>query len=76
MESYSSKVQAEQLLGRLRPYSDTDNTLFVEVVDIGFKRAQKMFNERQKVFRKKCLKVTYLNMDDILRKEADCNGDN
>lgn len=62
VESYSSEVQAEQLVGRLRPYSEEDNTLFVEIVDIGFKRAYQMYKARQKVFLKKCLKVTQIDL--------------
>lgn len=70
LESYSSEVQAEQLVGRLRPYSEDDNTLFVEIVDIGFKRAQRMFKDRQKIFLKKCLKVTQIDLTKYIIKEG------
>ena len=67
VETYSSEVQAEQLVGRLRPYSENENTVFIEAVDRGFKKAHDMFKRRQKIFLKKCLKVTYLDLDSYLK---------
>lgn len=67
VETYSSEVQAEQLVGRLRPYSETENTVFIEVVDTGFRKAHDMFKRRQKVFLRKCLKVTYLDLNSYLK---------
>ena len=60
-ESYSSNVQADQVSGRLREYSKTDNTFYVELVDIGFPKVYKMYRGRLPVFKKKCLKI--LNID-------------
>lgn len=56
-EAYSSTVQADQVSGRLREYSSTDNTFYVELVDIGFPKVYKMFKSRLSVFKKKCLKI-------------------
>lgn len=63
-ESYSSKVEAEQVSGRLRKYSDNDKTFYIELVDTGFKRAYEMYKQRLKVFKNKCYKVTTINLKD------------
>ena len=60
-EAYSSAVQADQVSGRLREYSETDNTFYVELVDIGFPKVYRMYRSRLPVFKKKCLKL--LNID-------------
>lgn len=56
-EAYSSTVQADQVSGRLREYSEHDNTFYVELVDVGFPKVYKMYQKRQSVFKKKCLKL-------------------
>lgn len=60
-EAYSSAVQADQVPGRLREYSDHENTFYVELVDMGFQKVYKMYRTRLPVFKKKCLKL--LNID-------------
>ncbi len=56
-EAYSSKVQAEQISGRLREYSPTAYTFYVELVDIGFSKVYDMYRRRQPVLKKKCVKM-------------------
>lgn len=53
-EAYSSKIIANQTSGRLRVYSDEDDSFYIELVDIGFNRAYKMYKSRLSVFKKKC----------------------
>ena len=56
-ESYSSAVQADQVSGRLREYSEHDKTFYVELVDIGFKKVYTMYKNRLPIFKKKCAKI-------------------
>ena len=65
-ESYSSKVSAEQMSGRLREYSPTANTFYVELVDRGFRKVQNMYRDRLSVFKKKCVKVCTINLEEVL----------
>ena len=60
-EAYSSKVQADQVSGRLREYAKDKNSMYVELIDIGFKKVYRMYINRLPVFKKKCLKL--LNVD-------------
>lgn len=66
-EAYSSTVQADQVSGRLREYSDTHSTFYVELVDVGFKKVYAMYKGRLPVFKKKCSKL--LSVDICNRKE-------
>lgn len=61
-ESYASEVQAEQVSGRLREYSDTDSTFYVELIDIGFPKVQKMWKNRLRFFKKKCSKLVSIDI--------------
>lgn len=61
-ESYSSKVEAKQVSGRLREYNKVDNTFYIEMVDIGFSRVFDMYKNRLPVFKKLCAKVLYLKL--------------
>lgn len=63
-EAYSSTVAAEQISGRLREYSDTDKTFYVELVDKGFDYAYRMYRRRQSVFKKKCKKLLVVDLSD------------
>ena len=59
VEPYSSEITANQITGRLREYSPTDYTFYVELVDKGFERVYKMYKHRvSKVFKDKCYKLT------------------
>jgi len=61
-EAYSSKVQADQIPGRLREYSDSDNTFYVELIDRGFPYAYTMYTKRLPVFKKKCKKILTIDL--------------
>lgn len=61
-ESYSSTVQADQVSGRLREFSDHDNTFYVELVDVGFTKVYSMYKKRLPLFKKKCAKVLTLQL--------------
>jgi superfamily II DNA or RNA helicase len=61
-EAYSSAVQADQTPGRLREYSEHDNTFYVELVDVGFQKVYKMYRSRLSVFKKKCLKLLSVDL--------------
>ena len=56
-EQYSSKIIANQTAGRLREYSKDEYTFYIELVDIGFKRAYDMYKKRLPIFKKKCVQV-------------------
>lgn len=56
-EPYASDITANQSSGRLREYRPDKYTFFIEIVDIGFKRAYEMYKKRAKVFKKKCFKM-------------------
>lgn len=62
-EAYSSQVTADQVSGRLRQYSETENTFYIELIDRGFRHCYKMYERRLPVFKKKCLKVLTLEFD-------------
>lgn len=61
-ESYSSKIEAKQVSGRLREYSPDEYTFYVELVDTGFKKAHDMYRRRLKYFKDKCAKVLCLDL--------------
>lgn len=62
-ESYSSKVIAEQVSGRLREYSPKLCTYYIEFVDTGFRRVENMYKSRLSIFKKKCVEMNSINMD-------------
>lgn len=61
-ESYSSEVEAEQVVGRLREFSKSDDTFYVELVDVGFPKVYKMWKNRLSVFKRKCKKIMTLDL--------------
>lgn len=61
-ESYASEIQAEQVSGRLREYSSTDSTFYVELIDIGFPKVYKMWRNRLPFFKKKCTKLASIDI--------------
>lgn len=61
-ESYASTVEAEQVSGRLREYSESDDTYYVELVDVGFPRVNNMWKKRLPVFKRKCKKLLSLDL--------------
>jgi superfamily II DNA or RNA helicase len=60
-EAYSSKIEAEQLRGRLRPYFNTTGdmakTIMIELVDDGVPKSKSMYMSRLPIFKKTCLKI-------------------
>lgn len=61
-EAYSSEVEAEQVSGRLREYSENDDTFYVELIDYGFDKVVKMWKNRLRVFKKKCKKLGMIDL--------------
>lgn len=61
-EAYSSHVQADQVSGRLREFSDKDSTFYVELVDMGFRKVYAMYKSRLPVFKKKCAKLLSIDL--------------
>ena len=51
---YSSTVTADQVSGRLRPINDIDNSVYIEMVDVGFDQVNKMYKKRKKFLIDKC----------------------
>lgn len=62
-EAYSSSVTADQVAGRLREYSETENTYYIELVDRGFKSVYEMYKRRLPTLKKKCLSINTLDYD-------------
>ena len=62
-EPIGSKALADQLRGRLRPYSDTDDTYLFYLVDLGIDYVYQMFKRHRSVFEKKCKEIIMLNME-------------
>lgn len=62
-EAYSSTVTADQTAGRLREYSPTDNTFYIELIDKGFNAVYEMYKRRASTIKKKCLKTLYVDYE-------------
>ena len=56
-EPHSSKTISDQLIGRLREFSETEDTYVYELVDSGFPLILKMISRRLDGIRKKCKNV-------------------
>lgn len=65
-EAYSSNVQADQISGRLREYAKDKKTCYVELVDRGFPKVLKMYQQRLLVFKKKCTKLGTIDIDNVV----------
>jgi len=59
-EPYSSAITANQISGRLREYSSSEYTFYIELVDRGFGRVYDMYKKRLKHFKTKCVKILEL----------------
>ena len=59
LEPFSSTVIAEQLRGRLRPYSSTEYTYFFDLADIGVPKAAEFLKRRTRFYKKECAKVVH-----------------
>lgn len=61
LEPFSSNVNAEQFIGRLREYASDAYTFYVEPIDEGFPQSKRMYSKRKKVLKKKCAKILELS---------------
>lgn len=62
-EPFASKVVAQQLMGRLRPYAPDKETYFFDIVDISIPPINWWFRARYKKYQELFKKVVYLNLD-------------
>ena len=53
-EPYSSRITANQVPGRLRVLSDTENSGYIELVDVGFPIIMQSYKKRLKYLKEKC----------------------
>lgn len=60
-EPFKSEVLARQTLGRTRD----DNTIYIELVDVGFRQIVAYFNSKKSVFSKYALSTKVFNVDSI-----------
>lgn len=56
-EPYGAHTTFIQISGRLREYSSSQYTFYVELVDRGFKKVVELCNKRQKFAKEKCVKI-------------------
>lgn len=61
-EAYSSEIEADQVSGRLREFNKSDDTYYVELIDIGFPTVTKMWKRRLTIFKKKCKKLLSIDL--------------
>lgn len=63
VEPIASKVVAEQMIGRLRPYAEDKDTYFFDIVDVCIPPINWWFRARFKKIETLVKKVIYLNID-------------
>lgn len=56
-EPFSSQITANQLSGRLREFSPTDDTYFYDLIDIGFEPCKTQLTRKLGILRSKCKAV-------------------
>lgn len=56
-EPFSSQITANQLSGRLREFSPTDDTYFYDLIDIGFEPCKTQLTRKLTILRAKCKAV-------------------
>lgn len=56
-EPHSSKIISNQLIGRLREYSPTEDTYVFELIDSGFPDIMRMVNRRYPTIKAKCKEI-------------------
>lgn len=61
-EPYASKIMIDQVPGRLREYGEDKNSLYIELVDVGFKKVYRLYKSRLKVFKTKFKKILKYNL--------------
>jgi superfamily II DNA or RNA helicase len=62
-EPIASKVIAEQMIGRLRPYAKDKDTYFFDLIDVCLPPCNFYWNSRFKKIEALCKEVIYLNID-------------
>lgn len=62
LEPFSSGITANQLSGRLREYSPTDDTYFFHLVDLSFPTCERQYNTVLRHLKKKCKEVKILKI--------------
>ena len=65
LEPIGSKSLADQLRGRLREYSDTEDTFMFYPVDTSIPETQNFLKRIMPVMKKKCKEIIIMHMDDI-----------
>lgn len=50
LESFSSEIQSKQMPGRLRNLNDGRPYYYIDLVDVGYRKAKNQYNEREKVY--------------------------
>lgn len=61
-EPFSSNITADQVIGRLRKYSDTEYTYVHELVNTGFPDILRQVEKRFATIKKKCLSIKQIKM--------------
>jgi len=64
IEPHSSRVVAEQMIGRLRPYSEDKLTYFFDIVDISIAPVTWWWKARHKKIQELVKETIYLNLDE------------
>jgi superfamily II DNA or RNA helicase len=65
LEPIGSKALADQLRGRLREYSDDDDTFMFYPVDTAIKESYEFLKRIMPVMKKKCKEIIIMTMDDV-----------
>ena len=66
LEPISSKIIADQVQGRLREYSETDETYLFYPVDISVPECMISLKKMIPTMKKKCKDITYMNIDNFI----------
>lgn len=59
---FSSEITTNQLSGRLREYSPTEDTFFWDLIDIGFPACEHQYTVKKKYLKKKCKAIKIKKM--------------
>lgn len=65
LDPIGSKPLADQLRGRLREYSDEDDTFMFYPIDMGFSEPYDMFKRILPVMKKKCKEIIFVRWTDL-----------
>lgn len=61
-EQYSSKILTNQVPGRLRNLGDDKKSVYIELIDVGFKTVRNMHKVRMKNLEEKCLSMKQMRI--------------